>query len=219
MDLDIVDWSRTMAYHFPMYHPVAGVEINVRGRQPQGIVEPGADFERVRGEVVAALRDARDPETDRPFVTEVYKSEEVYEGPYLGIAPDIVYRTGSEHYAEAGLPDAWVKPAPLMEMTEYFGVHTMEGVLVVAGPTVRAGVAVTNANIGDIAPTLLYALGEPVPRHMDGRVLTEVFEPEHLDAQPPRYAELALQREVVAGHTAREEEEMRAKLRGLGYIS
>jgi predicted AlkP superfamily phosphohydrolase/phosphomutase len=219
MDLDLVDWSRTRAYHFPMYHPVAGIEINVRGRQPMGVVEPGAEFDRVRAEVMAALREARDPDTHVPIAVEVHRSEEVYSGAYLGIAPDIVYRTGDEHYANTGLPEAWAQPAPLATMTDYFGVHTMDGVLIVAGPAVRPGEEFRGARIKDVAPTLLYALDQPVPRHMDGRVLTELFEPAFVTSQPLRYSEVGVQRQAVAGHSARDEEEMRDKLKGLGYLS
>jgi len=219
MALDIVDWPRTRAYHFPMYHPVAGIEINVRGRQPQGAVEPGAEFERVRDEVIAALRAARDPETGEPIAVEVYKREEIYSGRFLEIAPDIVYVTGPGHYAEKGLPEAWVQPAPLAEMREYFGVHTMDGIFIAAGPGVRVGAKLRGGTIADIAPTVLYALDLPVPQHMDGRVLIEIFEPPHLAAHPVRYAEVVLQQQAVAEHTPQEEAEMRDKLRGLGYIS
>jgi predicted AlkP superfamily phosphohydrolase/phosphomutase len=182
-------------------------------------VEPGPEFERVRDEVMEALRLARDPVTGAPIVTEVHRSEEVFSGPYVGIAPDIVYRTGPEHYAEKGLPPEWVQDAPLAEMSEYFGVHTMDGILIAAGPGVRSGGQVTGSSIADVAPTLLYGLGHAVPQHMDGRVLAELFEPEHLAAQPPRVAEVALRKETVVGHSAQEEQDMRDKLRGLGYIS
>ena len=219
MDLDMVDWPRTRAYHFPMYHPAAGVEINVRGRQPQGAVQPGAEFERVRNDVICALRAARDPETDEPVATEIFRREEIYSGPFLEIAPDIVYITGPRHYAEKGLPEIWAQPAPLAQMREYFGVHTMDGIFIAAGPGVRSSAELTGGTIADIAPTVLYALGQTVPQHMDGQVLTDIFEPAHLAAHPRRYAEIVLERQTAAGHTAQEEKDMRDKLRGLGYIT
>jgi predicted AlkP superfamily phosphohydrolase/phosphomutase len=54
-----VDWSRTRAYRFNMYHPAEGIEINLKGRQPQGVVEPGAEFESLVTDIVAALNPLR----------------------------------------------------------------------------------------------------------------------------------------------------------------
>ncbi|HIQ04837.1 MAG TPA: hypothetical protein EYH31_03975 [Anaerolineae bacterium] len=219
LDITNVDWSRTVAYHFPMYHPAAGIEINVRGRQPEGIVEPGTEFERVREEVIQALREARDPQTGESIATEVYRSEELYHGKFAHIAPDIVYLTGPGHYAEPGLPEAWVMDAPLDKMTEYFGVHTLDGIFIAAGPGVRSGVNLDSASIADIAPTVLYAMSQPVPEHMDGHVLTDIYTSEHLTAHPVQRIEAALEVQSVEAHTDQEEEEMRDKLRGMGYIS
>jgi hypothetical protein len=58
-----------------------------------------------------------------------------------------------------------------------------DGMLLVAGDGVRAGTLVTGAELVDLAPTILYAVGAPVPRDLDGRVLTEVFTPEFLERQ------------------------------------
>lgn len=95
----------------------------------------------------------------------------------------------------------------------------VDGIFIAAGPGVHAGEELTGGTIADVAPTVLYALGQPVPQHMDGRVLTEIFGPAHLAAHPIRYADVVLQRQSVAGHTPHQEAEMRDKLRGLGYIA
>jgi hypothetical protein len=59
-----------------------------------------------------------------------------------------------------------------------------DGVLLLRGEGVRAGSLVNDAAIDDVAPTLLYALGLPVGRDMDGRALTDAFEPGFLAAHP-----------------------------------
>ena len=59
-----------------------------------------------------------------------------------------------------------------------------DGVLMLLGDGVRGETLVTGARVVDVAPTLLYGLGLPVARDFDGRVLTEVFERELLEARP-----------------------------------
>ena len=79
----------------------------------------------------------------------------------------------------------------------------------------RSGVALPEASILDLAPTLLHLLGEAVPREMDGRVLTEAL----VDPAPVRYedgdgADVA----AVQGFGAEDAEQIEARLRGLGYL-
>jgi hypothetical protein len=52
-----------------------------------------------------------------------------------------------------------------------------DGLLLLAGDGILAGVQLTDARIVDLVPTLLYAAGAPIARDFDGRVLAEVFEP------------------------------------------
>lgn len=59
-----------------------------------------------------------------------------------------------------------------------------DGMLLVSGDGVRAGTLITGAGLVDVAPTVFYALGAPIPRDLDGRVLTEIFTPEMLERQP-----------------------------------
>ena len=56
------------------------------------------------------------------------------------------------------------------------GAHRYEGILIAHGPGVRAGGPVQKATILDVTPTLLYYMGLPVGRDMDGRVLTDLFD-------------------------------------------
>jgi predicted AlkP superfamily phosphohydrolase/phosphomutase len=71
-----------------------------------------------------------------------------------------------------------------------------DGVLLVAGAGIHPGAVPARASVLDVAPTLLYLLGLPVPRDMDGRVLTEILEPEFAQANPvtfiPSYESLAV---------------------------
>jgi predicted AlkP superfamily phosphohydrolase/phosphomutase len=215
-----VDWSRTRAYRFNMYHPAEGIEINLKGRQPEGTVTSGAEFESLVADIIAALRQATDAETGQPIVAEAYRKEEIYDGPYLDIAPDLVVVLGAEHKAGVESAGPATGPVSLEELPrDHSGVHTMDGILVARGPGLRRGAALTGARIGDLAPTFLYLAGQPVPSTMDGRVLEGLFEPEYLAARPPARRDAAAEViQAARGVSDQDDASMRDKLRGLGYI-
>jgi len=66
-----VDWSRTQAYSLGN---VGQIRINLAGREPQGIVQPGADYEQVRDQIMACLITFRDAETGEAVVESMYRS-------------------------------------------------------------------------------------------------------------------------------------------------
>lgn len=100
------------------------------------------------------------------------------------------------------------------------GTHDTEGVLIAAGPEIRGG-TVQGARIADIAPTILYLMGLPVARDMDGEVLWEAIRPEHAGSARLQYVDSY--GGIEAGGWRGEEEalgeEARRELRSLGYIN
>jgi predicted AlkP superfamily phosphohydrolase/phosphomutase len=215
-----IDWSRTRAYRFNMYHPAEGIEINLKGRQPQGIVTPGTEFESLVTDIIAALREAIDPETGEPIAAEVYRKEEIYAGPYLEIAPDIVLVLGPGHKAgiESGGPFttgvAWGELP-----RDQSGVHTMDGIFIARGPGIRRGATIADGRIVDLAPTILHLSGQPVPTAMDGCVLDKILEHEYATTHPIRYTDgPGHHLSEDAAVSDEDDAEMRDKLRGLGYI-
>ncbi|HXU36193.1 MAG TPA: phosphodiesterase, partial [Blastocatellia bacterium] len=102
------------------------------------------------------------------------------------------------------------------------GDHRMHGILVGRGPELRRGARVEGARIIDYAPTILHSFGVEVPSDMDGRVLEEIFTEEYLAANPARVSD-AIGPDYSAPDKApemtdEESEEIRARLRGLGYL-
>jgi arylsulfatase A-like enzyme len=97
----------------------------------------------------------------------------------------------------------------------------MNGTLIMWGQDVQQGVVVEGANIVDPAPTILYLLGLPIPADMDGQVLTQALDPALLGRRPIRREERG-GGDAKAEHgsylDAKEEEEIKDALRGLGYI-
>jgi hypothetical protein len=99
----------------------------------------------------------------------------------------------------------------------YVGSHRHEGIVALSGPSAAPGGLF--ASIEDIAPTIQYLLGEPIPDSMEGRLIDAAIDPALLESRPPAYA--ADDVEVSAGIRAFEDNEagdVQERLRGLGYI-
>jgi predicted AlkP superfamily phosphohydrolase/phosphomutase len=216
----VVDWSRTRAFSYGIF---GNIVLNVRGRERFGIVEPGAEYERVRDEIVERLGELQTPEGER-LVAAVHRREELYDGPELEKIPDLVVEFRDYAWLGKGnlterTPSIWdhvtIRAHPSQT---YAGSHRTEGVFVLAGPSGRAGAEV-DAGILDVAPTLLYLLGEPIPAALEGRLLSEALDPGLLDARPPEFADA----ETVPVATPRDYDgvspvEVEERLRSLGYL-
>jgi predicted AlkP superfamily phosphohydrolase/phosphomutase len=211
-----IDWSRTQAYRVPLFPMVDGIEINLRGRQPEGNVEPGRDYEILRDRLIGELRGVRDPETGAPIVEEAWRREDVYAGPYTEDAPDILVLYRAEYTGGAALHGPLLSPYD-ESLNHWSGTHRMDGVIVAHGPTVRANAKIEGARIIDVAPTILSALGLPVPGDMDGRVLPEIVG-DRVAARPPEDGQRREAGVARVSLTPEEEKQITAHLRGLGYV-
>ncbi len=129
-----------------------------------------ARYELVREALVDALSTLTGPD-GRPIATAVHRAEEVYEGPYLAEAPDIVIDKAPHVNIREGFGAAEVFPET---DPSWRGVNTRSGLFAAVGPDFRAG-TVEGMSILDLAPTLLHLHGQPVPDDMDGRVRRSVF--------------------------------------------
>jgi predicted AlkP superfamily phosphohydrolase/phosphomutase len=209
-----IDWSRTVAY---ASHPSEqAIYLNVAGRDPQGVL-PQKDYHRVRDEIMARLATVTVPATGTPLVRSVLPREEVLSGPHTPCAPDIYIDFGDLPVtlsANITPHPAFVRPIPGAD-----GGHRPDGLILAAGPRVVDG-ADLDARVQDIAPTLLHLLDEPVPDHMDGRVLTELLSADELARRPVRsiagVGGDAATTDVAM--SAEEEHDLEESLRALGYL-
>jgi predicted AlkP superfamily phosphohydrolase/phosphomutase len=220
MDLDAIDWKHTRAYRFPMYPPVEGIMINVAGRQPQGCVQPGEEYEELRTRILEEARKLRDPKTGEPIVLEAYRREEVYHGERLETAPDLIIVTQDCYKGGTGIGEL-VSEVPLDVVSKLSGVHRMDGILLAQGPNIRRNAVIEGAGIIDVAPTIIYALGMPVPSDMDGNPLTGLFEEAYASRTAASYTDERKVEDVASeeyGYSEEEEESVRLKLEALGYL-
>ena len=175
-----INWGETQAYSLGA---CGNIFMNVTGREPQGIVAPGAEYASLREQIKDELELLRDPETGQSLVKQVHRREELYSGPYLEEAPDLIIEWHDYRYWGRGRYDQSVptifEPPSTWDFSDLplTGTHRPDGIFVGSGPGIPHGQSLAGAQLIDLTPTALAFLGVPVPRSMDGRVLTEMFAP------------------------------------------
>jgi predicted AlkP superfamily phosphohydrolase/phosphomutase len=211
-----VDWSRTRAC--VMHAGISGyLYINLKGRGPIGIVDPG-DYEELRDELVERLRSARTRDRDGNEISifpEVHKTEELYgckreDYPDL---PDLLLlpRPGLAvvRKIRGRWPVRWCSPGRLE------GTHRAEGIVAIGGRGVQSGKRI-EGNIIDITPTALAALGLRVPVDMEGQVLNDAFVHKLVVEREPPVEKIAEEHAEV--YTEEERRMLEKRLAELGYL-
>ena len=215
-------WEETRAFALGAF---GSIFVNRRDRFPRGIVAPGAEYERVCEQIATGLLALRDPRTGAPIVRAVHRSSEVYRGPYTALAPDLLLETTEDYFVRSNLDQReghLVYPAGRYggRSLAHTGKHTSQGILIAAGEPFAAGGERGGARIIDLAPTILYLSGLPVPSQMDGQPLLEWLKPAYRQAHPVTWADEG-EVEVARGgpaYTAQEAACIEAHLRDLGYV-
>ncbi len=213
LGLKDVDWSRTRAY---APFGWSGVYVNTQGIRPNGSVPP-EQYEQVRDEVVQRWNQLRNPTNGELVGGPVLTNAEMYHGPFSKYGPDVLPLPLANKYMPVCF-FGFASKEPVYPNHTIPGNHRVEGVIAVAGPGVRTG-TIDHASLMDLAPTILHLLGEPVPDSMDGQVLTDIFEPDIVAAHPVATIHAAEIEETASDAlTEAEQEEIRNKLKGLGYL-
>ncbi len=216
-----VDWQNTKAYAMGAG---GNIFINLCGREPSGIIEPGDEYEAICKQITLALMDLRDPENGKKIVKQVYRREDIYHGPFLEKAPDLLVEWADYTFWGRGRYDS---RAPIFENHKSIdltdipltGTHQPEGILIAHGSGIRVGAQIGEARLLDMAPTIMSLLSIAPSLEMDGNVLQNLLTPE--EAQ--HISELSLKQtlETQAGefqYTAEEEKIITDHLKALGYL-
>lgn len=206
---DAIVWSETLAYGLGK----GQIWINMRGREPQGAVSAGREYQEVCDALINGLKTHWvNPQTGEPIVEQVFKREELYEGDYLFKAPDLitVYRPGYEASPKAVLLDF-----------DGESVHVLAPAAAIQGPFARviaSGPALLSgqrqeARLTDVLPTILYLLGQTIPSDIDGKALVDICTTAYREQVPVRYAD-----ENAEDLSDEEEGMIVDRLRDLGYL-
>ncbi len=204
-----IDWSRTKA--FPLEPCHAHIFVNLQGRDPDGIVPP-EDYHKVQAEIIDALLAMRDPVTGQRVVeVAIPKSEAgtlgVFEQQGFERIGDVLFALKPQYMANPFIYPAAVKyrdgterfianiegyePAQLHQT--FTGVHLclpacreMQSTMLLAGADIKPQRRKIPMNVIDLAPTLAYLLGLPIPKNAEGNILKEMVrdQTESMDRKP-----------------------------------
>jgi len=212
---DVVDWSRTRAYSMGN---IGQIYVNLKGREAQGIVEPGPEREQLLNDISAALYRLTDE--GHPVVDRVYRAEDIYHGPYASRGPDLNIEMRGLTY----ISQSWREMAgdTIFGPPGYNGTHRPLGIVALQGEAAAAVGRQPELQIVDVAPTLLWLLGLPIPDDLDGKLMTTLLRSESLSQQPPQQIDAAgapVPQSIPQGWaSAEEEQEVLDRLRDLGYL-
>ncbi len=162
-----VDWSQTKAYCVGL----TGIFLNLKGREGQGIVEPG-EAAALRAEIAEKLNGLKDDATGEVAINRAFDAHQIYRGPYKDEAPDLVigYNKGYRVSWEAALG----QPTDALfhdNLKAWSGDHIIDPRLVPGVLFSNRRIAEESPHITDLAPTVLDMFGVEVPGNMDGKPL------------------------------------------------
>ena len=209
-----LDWAHTRVFATSNSGPLF---INLEGQGSGGAVRIGG-YEALRDVLIRDLLTIRDPVTGGQVFSHVYRREELYDGPAVAQAPDII----ADHYDSAC--DLIVDNDPgsfcFVNRLNRFGDHVRDGIFVLSGPDfAQIDGQAFRASIMDLPATLLHLYGVPIPEDFDGRVLSGFLAAEFMAQHPIRArAVVAEESPTTDVYSEAEQEQMMEHLRELGYL-
>jgi len=161
-----IDWSQTRAFAVGL----AGIFLNLKGREAQGTVDPAEEAESLREEIAARLTALKHSgENASPVVKQVYNSQKIYRGPYKDNAPDLIVGYNKGYRASWETAVGQVTDKVLHENTKaWSGDHCIDRSLVPGVLFCSRKIINENPRLMDMGPTVLDMFGVSVPAYMDG---------------------------------------------------
>ncbi len=222
-----IDWPRTRAFTCRNGTVCGQIWINLKGRQPHGIVAAGPEYWGLVELLESELAAATDPATERSAVRRVTRRGLAMSPPGPVYEPDLLVQ-----FAQGAVLGGLMVPSGAANTTPWrneqerdepllrTGDHRPYGILAVGGAEFDGSTPVGEAEIVDVAPTALHLLSLGIPAQTQGRVLAELLaEPAH--SRPPQFTEEAAaagRTETPVAPSPQEEEEVIRRLDGLGYL-
>jgi predicted AlkP superfamily phosphohydrolase/phosphomutase len=164
------DWSRTRAFSIPSLN-TSFVRVNLRGREPLGIVEPGFEYERLLSQIEDDLEQLVDVRSGQPAVENIIRTATAFQCGPPPVLPDLSVEWRAAPYLmhQVRHPRGeLIQTTPEYNRSSY---HTFTGCVAAAGPSVPSG------DLGDLsplefAPLFLSLMGEPSPRGPAERLIS-----------------------------------------------
>ncbi len=169
---DIADWSQTKAYSIGLN----GIYLNLAGRERDGSVQPD-ERDAILAEITKKLLAATDPKSGKPVVYKVYRTDEIYHGPYApggekgDYTPDLIVGYHLGYITRSGTMGSITKNWLYNNRGEWSADHCIAAELVPGILFSNRKITISDPDLTDLAPTILAEFGVAKPDHMTGRNL------------------------------------------------
>jgi len=208
-----IDWSKTKAYCLG-YNQLS---INLKGREPEGIVNRGKEYEELRDELIKKLKKIISPITHKQMMTEIYRKEELFHGELLDTLPDIIYVC--DGFKTQSLGGYKIGSSKVMDkLAHRTADHRKEAIIILYGPPFKEKQRIEGAELKDLAPTILSLLQLDIPKHMDGRILKDGF----INPQDVYERYVEMEEEKISKkediYSKEDTKSIEEKLKSLGYL-
>lgn len=181
-----LDLARSQCFLMDIGYPVAGLRLNLKGREPAGMLERGAEADAFCRALARDLLELRDDASGVPMVTSVKRTVDLYAGEYLDLLPDLLVEWSDELIlgsAGCGSPAGSLvrirspKTGLVEGVNRYCrtGDHRPEGMFFALAPGLKPRRVARTVSLMDFAPTFAELLGVALP-DVDGRPITELTE-------------------------------------------
>jgi len=162
-----IDWSATRAWAEGGYY--GRLFLNVKGREPQGIIDP-RDYERVRSDLMAAIAALAGP-AGEPLFGHAHRPEDLYK-EVRGVPPDLLVYLGDLRWRCIGSVGRGHLYGADNDTGPDDANHDWDGIFIGCnGDTDDGGVQADGLQLMDVAPTILHHYGLPIPADMAGTVI------------------------------------------------
>ncbi len=153
-----IDWERTKVF--------------ASGQGPIYINKDAVnDVEALKSELIDKLEKVKDPKSGDKIVKKVYRKEEIYEGKFIDAAPDLIIDQEKGVHIPGG-----IGKKDIFDFSEKWKAENKKhGLFGAVGKDIDDLGKIKNVSILDLAPTILYMYGAPIPKDLDGKVIKKIF--------------------------------------------
>lgn len=171
------------------------------------------EYETIRRALAYRLSKLRNPVSGLPVAAQIHKREDIYNGPFLGVAPDLVFEQGVGIHTSGGVghqssfspPDKWAAD------------NLLHGLFLMYGPSFEPNPNVADTRIIDLAPTVLHLMGLPIQEDVDGCVLHGLF---RVDSDPSNRQPIFRKADAISDDdlSMNDQDALAERLTDLGYL-
>jgi predicted AlkP superfamily phosphohydrolase/phosphomutase len=167
-----IDAAASLCFTVPNNSAHGGIRVNLAGREPEGKVMPGRDFDALCERLAAEILEIVNLETGAPIADRVFRAEDMYSGEYLGFLPDVLVEWNQDSPVRSIGSDRIGRLEGIDPYTRT-GDHRKGGIFVAIGPGIRPGKLERTVDVTDFGPTIASMLGVEL-RATDGTPIAEI---------------------------------------------